>query len=180
MLINSAVNFKESCAVIEKLHSAVHMCLLVLLGSALAACQSLPSKTGFTAEQIQVLQDEGFALVDGNWQLTLPSRLLFPSDQSELSADKLEEIAQLARNLAQVDIQNVVVEGHTDSTASDEYNLRLSHARAKTVAAPLTANGIALSPEQIIGRGEGFPISSNDTPEGRQDNRRVVLIVSPD
>lgn len=165
---------------IGKLRSAARLCLLMLVGSALAACQSVPPHRGFTAEQIKVLQDEGFAQVDDNWHLTLPSRLLFPSDQSELSAEKLEDIAQLARNLARVDIHNIVVEGHTDSTASDEYNLRLSHARAKTVAVPLAANGIPLSPEKIIGRGEAFPISSNDTPEGRQDNRRVVLIVSPD
>lgn len=153
---------------------------ILILGVALAACQSAPKKAGFTEAQIQVLQAEGFVPVDENWQLTLPSRLLFPSNASELEADKLNEIAELARNLVGVGIRTAVVEGHTDSTASDEYNLALSQARAQTVAAPLTRNGMTFAPEQIIGRGEAFPISSNDTPEGRQDNRRVVVIVSPE
>lgn len=181
MRINSATKIDgKPVFVKQRLISLVRMTLLMVAGAALAACQSLPPPSGFTAAQIQMLQAEGFVPVDDSWHLTLPNRLLFSSDQSELSADKLEDIAQLARNLVREDIRNVVVEGHTDSTASDEYNLRLSHARAQTVAAPMTANGLRFSPEQIIGRGEAFPISSNDTAEGRQDNRRVVIIVSPD
>lgn len=152
------------------------ICGLTML---IAACQSVPQRAGFSAAQIAVLQQEGFKPVDDNWVLTLPNRLLFPSDQSELTADNLNQIAQMSRNLIQVGILTAVVEGHTDSTASDTYNLRLSQARAQTVAPPLIASGMTLSPEQIIGKGEAFPLSSNNTPEGRQDNRRVAIIISP-
>ena len=47
------------------------------------------------------------------------------------------------------------------------------------VAAPLTAGGMRFTADQVVGRGEAVPMSSNDTVEGRQDNRRVVVIVTP-
>lgn len=152
---------------------------IILVAGFLAACQTMPKPTGFTAAQIAVLQQEGFTQVDDDWHLTLPSRLLFPSDESTLGPEKLAEITALAQSLIRVDILTAVIEGHTDSTGAADYNLRLSEARAQTVAGPMTAAGMQLRPEQIIGKGEGFPISSNDTPAGRQDNRRVVIIVSP-
>jgi outer membrane protein OmpA-like peptidoglycan-associated protein len=148
----------------------------------LSACQSVPAQKGFNAAQIAVLQQENFVPVDESydWFLTLPSRLLFASDQSELEPDKLEDIASLARNLVNVGITTAVVEGHTDSSASDAYNVQLSQARAATVARPMAANGMTFTPDQIIGKGEAYPISDNSTPEGRQDNRRVVILVSPE
>lgn len=154
--------------------------LFLTLAVALAACQSTPRKPGFTAAQLAVLKAEGFVPVEDDWVLTLPNRLLFPSDKSSLETATLEDIANLARNLVTVDIRTVVVEGHTDSVGSNAYNLQLSKARAQTVAAPLTANGMRLTPEQIIGRGETLPIADNGTPQGRQDNRRVAIIVSPE
>lgn len=163
--------------------SAMKLLAMLILGAAVAACQSVPAPKGFTAKQVAVLQQEGFQPTpepeDEDWLLTMPSRLLFPSDAAELEPEKLEEIAGLARRLIQADILSARVEGHTDSTASDEYNLQLSQARALTVAGSLTAGGMRLLPENIIGRGEAMPIASNDTAEGRQENRRVVLIVSP-
>ena len=71
------------------------------------------------------------------------------------------------------------VEGHTDSTGTSAYNLTLSRARAEAVAAPMQAGGMRFAADQIVGRGETLPLSSNTTAEGRQDNRRVVVIVTP-
>ncbi|HET6537509.1 MAG TPA: OmpA family protein [Sphingopyxis sp.] len=153
---------------------------ILLLGGLLAACQSTPKANGFTPAQVATLKQEGFVpATEDDWMLTLPDRLLFPSDQSEMSPEKLAEIAQLAKALIRVNIMTAVVEGHTDSTASDAYNLRLSQARARTVAGPMITAGMRFSPEQIVGKGKAFPISSNETAEGRRDNRRVVIIVSP-
>ena len=146
----------------------------------LAACQSVPpAKPGFTPEQVAVLQSEGFINTDPDWELTLTERLLFGVNESVLRPEQIERISTMARRLQSVGIVTARVEGHTDSTGSDAYNLTLSQARAEAVAAPMQANGMRFTPDQIVGRGESLPISPNDTPEGRQDNQRVVVIVEP-
>jgi OOP family OmpA-OmpF porin len=146
----------------------------------LAACQSVSPISGFTPAQIAMLESEGFVETGPAWELTISERLLFPVDESALKPDQQERIARLARNLLSVDILTARVEGHTDSTGTSAYNQALSQARAHAVATPMQANGMRFNPEQIVGRGEAFPLSSNDTAEGRQDNRRVVVIVAPE
>lgn len=145
----------------------------------LAACQSLPPARGFSPEQVAMLQAQGFVETGDGWQLTLPERLLFASDDANLKPEQIETISKVARGLASVGIVSARVEGHTDSTGTSAYNLKLSQARADVVAGPMRANGMTLAPDQVIGRGEALPLSSNATPEGRQDNRRVVVIVAP-
>jgi outer membrane protein OmpA-like peptidoglycan-associated protein len=70
------------------------------------------------------------------------------------------------------------VEGHTDNVGSDEFNARLSEKRADTVRAYLVSQGV--SPDTVIARGFGKtqPVASNDTASGRQQNRRVEVVVS--
>jgi len=72
----------------------------------------------------------------------------------------------------------VLIEGHTDSRGSEEYNQELSERRASAVAAALESKGIPANQVQISGRGKGYPVASNDTPEGRQQNRRVEIVFS--
>lgn len=153
--------------------------LAAAIAGLLAACQSVPVKSGFTPEQIAVLQSEGFVDTGPDWELTLNERLLFGVNESALRPEQIERISTMAHRLQSVGIVTARVEGHTDSTGSDAYNLTLSQARAEAVAAPMQANGMRFTPDQIVGRGESLPISPNDTPEGRQDNRRVVVIVEP-
>jgi OOP family OmpA-OmpF porin len=69
----------------------------------------------------------------------------------------------------------VRIAGHTDSRGSDEYNQRLSEARAKSVCEYLISRGISADRLSYIGYGESRPIDTNDTEEGRQNNRRVEL-----
>ena len=163
---------------------SIRFTLAASFAALLAACQSAPVVSGFTPAQITVLKAEGFveseSEADDSWQLTMAERLLFASNESALQPEQEERIERLARNLLSVDITTARVEGHSDSTGAAAYNLALSQARAQSVAAPLTAGGMRFTPEQIVGRGETMPLSSNDTPEGRQDNRRVVVIVAPD
>lgn len=161
-----------------KTHS-IRTVILLCLTALLAACQSVPPPSGFSPAQVAALKAEGFVETDAGWQLTLSERLLFAVNESALEPEQVERLGALAKNLASVDILTARVEGHTDSTGSSAYNQRLSQARAEAVAAPLQANGMRFTPDQIIGRGETIPLSPNDTPEGRQDNRRVVVIVTP-
>lgn len=145
----------------------------------LAACQSTPPQTGFSPAQIAVLQSEGFVETGLDWQLNMPERLLFATNESGISDDQQRRIGEMAARLVSVGITTARVEGHTDSTGTASYNLTLSQARAQAVAAPMQANGMQLTADQIVGRGETLPLSSNATAEGRQDNRRVVVIVTP-
>jgi outer membrane protein OmpA-like peptidoglycan-associated protein len=86
---------------------------------------------------------------------------------------------KVGATLAEFDQTMVEVAGHTDSTGSEAYNQALSERRAKSVAGYLTNRGIRSERLLIVGAGEGHPVASNDTPEGRQQNRRVELTIVP-
>jgi outer membrane protein OmpA-like peptidoglycan-associated protein len=72
------------------------------------------------------------------------------------------------------------VEGHTDGVGSDDLNMRLSENRAAAVRDFLIGQGVAGTSIQSIGYGESRPVATNDTSSGRQENRRVELVVSGD
>lgn len=157
----------------------IRLFLITTFAALLAACQSAPPPSGFSAAQIALLQSEGFVETGLGWELSMPERLLFPSNESSLPADQQKRITDIATKLVSVGIATARVEGHTDSTGTSAYNLTLSQARAEAVAAPMQAGGMRFTADQVVGRGETLPLSSNTTAEGRQDNRRVVVIVSP-
>ena len=71
----------------------------------------------------------------------------------------------------------VEVAGHTDSTGAEEYNQGLSERRANSVKDYLVSKGVQAQRLQAKGYGESMPVASNDTKEGRAENRRVELIV---
>jgi outer membrane protein OmpA-like peptidoglycan-associated protein len=72
------------------------------------------------------------------------------------------------------------VEGHTDSVGTDEYNMKLSENRANSVRDYLVQQGINISSIGARGFGKSQPVATNDTAAGRQQNRRVELVVSGD
>jgi OOP family OmpA-OmpF porin len=88
------------------------------------------------------------------------------------AADILEEAAELLRGQPDVDVW---VDGHTDAIGSDEYNQRLSERRARAVVDYLAHHGVSASRLHPRGFGESRPVTSNDTEEGRAQNRRVEL-----
>lgn len=165
---------------IQTAPATIRSLFVIAFASLLAACQTVPSQTGFTPEQIAVLSAEGFVDQGFEWSLNMPERLLFQTDESAISVEQQAHIARIAARLVGVGITTARVEGHTDSVGAADYNVKLSKARADAVAAPMRAAGMPLSPDRIVGRGEDFPMSSNDSADGRQDNRRVVIIVSPE
>ena len=153
--------------------------VLFALTSLLAACASVPQQSGFDTAQVAMLKEQGFVETDDGWQLTMPERLLFQTDKSDLPSEQQQRITEIASKLVSVGITTARIEGHTDSTGRAAYNLTLSRARAQAVAVPMRSGGMELTADQVVGRGESFPLSSNATVEGRQDNRRVVVIVWP-
>jgi outer membrane protein OmpA-like peptidoglycan-associated protein len=104
--------------------------------------------------------------------------VLFEVDRAELKPGATRGLDQLARALSNDPGSRITVEGHTDSTGSREHNMDLSSRRAESVRAYLVTHGV--DPASISARGLGpdYPVASNDTVTGRQQNRRVEVIVS--
>jgi outer membrane protein OmpA-like peptidoglycan-associated protein len=114
-----------------------------------------------------------------NITLDMPGNITFRTDSADLSPDFHAVLDKVASTLAEFDQTMVEVAGHTDSTGSEAYNQALSERRAKSVAGYLSNRGIRSQRLLIVGAGEGHPVASNDTPEGRQQNRRVELTIVP-
>lgn len=103
--------------------------------------------------------------------------ILFDVDRAELKPGGLREVERLADFLQEFPERAVVVEGHTDSTGEDAYNLLLSEQRAQSVQDALIARGIDPSRVAAGGYGERYPVATNDTTAGRQQNRRVEVVI---
>ena len=104
--------------------------------------------------------------------------VLFETDRADLRAGSVADLDQLARFLAKYPDRTVTIEGHTDSVGGEDYNVGLSHRRAESVRSYLLRQGIDTTRIQTQGMGESVPVASNDTAGGRQQNRRVEIIVS--
>ena len=103
-------------------------------------------------------------------------KLLFDFDSAELRPESITELERVVSFMGDVPFAAALVEGHTDSVGADGYNLRLSERRAKAVFDYLTSRGVDPSRLSSVGKGETAPIADNANEEGRQLNRRVMLI----
>jgi OmpA-OmpF porin, OOP family len=106
--------------------------------------------------------------------------VLFDTNRSTLKAGAYGTLDRLAAALREQSGRKVLIEGHTDNVGSDESNQELSQRRAQSVQSALTQRGVAGDQITAIGKGEGFPLASNDDANGRQANRRVELIFTED
>ena len=121
-----------------------------------------------------LIQNTGDRLI-----VTLPQDILFATDSATLRPDLTSDLNALAANLQSYPNTNVQIIGHTDNVGDAGYNQRLSVARAESVSRILMNNGVAANRLIAIGRGEDQPVSSNLTPEGRERNRRVEIVILP-
>jgi outer membrane protein OmpA-like peptidoglycan-associated protein len=110
-------------------------------------------------------------------KVTFDSGILFDVNKAELQPAAKTNLTELAQILGKYSDTDVLVEGHTDSTGSNEHNLTLSEQRAQSVRNYLVGLGVAPPRFSIMGYGEDQPVATNDTPEGRQANRRVELAI---
>ena len=108
------------------------------------------------------------------------SDVLFRSGSFELLPGARERLAKVSGIVLAYPSLHVAVEGHTDSVGSDQYNQDLSEHRAQAVRDYFVQQGIPSSAVEARGFGKSEPIASNDTAEGRQQNRRVELVLSGD
>ena len=106
------------------------------------------------------------------------SDVLFDVDQATLRPGAREKLARIAGILAAHPDLKIEIEGHADSTGSEEHNQRLSERRAQSVRSYFNQQGVTTPIVGAVGFGESRPVATNGTAEGRQQNRRVEVIVS--
>lgn len=111
--------------------------------------------------------------------LNMPGNITFATNSSNINAGFYDVLNAVAVVLKEYEKTTVDVIGHTDSVGSEVYNQRLSENRARSVAEYLSSQGILPARLLISGMGEAQPIASNATPEGRAQNRRVNIQISP-
>lgn len=109
--------------------------------------------------------------------VTFDTGILFDFDSSALRQEARSNLVTLANHLDEYDRTDVLIIGHTDSVGSETYNQRLSERRAEAAAAFVANNGVTASRVSTQGMGETDPISDNETAEGRQENRRVEVVI---
>ena len=133
------------------------------------------------AELTQRLRASGVSVtrVGNDIILNMPGNVTFATNSSDINARFYEVLNSVAIVLKEYDKTLIDVTGHTDSTGSDQYNLELSQKRASSVANYLMAQGLNGTRFYVVGAGESQPIATNDTPEGREQNRRVEIRLSP-
>jgi len=135
-------------------------------------------QASLSPDQIEALKVQGFELKDEGWTFDLSSKVLFNSDDAQVTATSRAALERVGKALLAVGIDRLRLEGHTDSQGTAGYNHRLSVARAKSVSRALMA--IGLRPENILVHGWGMnrPVADNRTAAGRAENRRVAIIVA--
>jgi outer membrane protein OmpA-like peptidoglycan-associated protein len=127
------------------------------------------------AQEIDAIPDAEVQRREEGLLVLFPGDLLFDTGSSALSAGAYQRLRSLADTLKRYPDTNIVVKGHTDSTGDESYNLRLSEERADNVRRYLVAEGVGSHRATAIGYGEAFPMASNASPAGRQQNRRVEI-----
>lgn len=158
--------------------------LIAICAVALAGCTNQPESRiqppmhPTLNSRENALRDLGFRPTDQGWEFDLGGRIVFPVNDSALSADALATIERLAHTLSSLGISEMRIEGHADNQGSSIYNQRLSERRAQAVARAFVARGFDAARMTQKGYGFSRPVADNFTEAGRQQNRRVTLIVS--
>lgn len=151
----------------------------------LAACQTpapapaAAASHGPSASQrkVDVLRQYQFEKTEEGWELQMSGTLLFDFNSDQLDGSRRDMVARMGRELSEVGIDTLRVEGHTDDQGSPAYNERLSLRRAQAVAQVLGESGIPPARIAVHGYGHSKPIVHNATEATRRENRRVAIIV---
>lgn len=133
------------------------------------------------AELQRDIHTRGVRIINEGDQLRviMPEGILFPVDSARVQSGIMDDLYTVADSLNEYPDTRVEVVGHTDDTGSSSYNMDLSERRADAVAAVLRDGGVSRGRIVAYGRGEDEPIASNATASGRQQNRRVEILIIP-
>ncbi len=129
----------------------------------------------------QRLQNSGVSVTRQGNQiiLNMPGNITFPTASADINSGFYDTLNSVTLVLKEYEKTTVDVIGHTDNVGGDQYNQDLSERRARSVAEYLAGQGVLPARLLVAGRGKTQPIASNDTPEGRSQNRRVEIQISP-
>jgi outer membrane protein OmpA-like peptidoglycan-associated protein len=148
-----------------------HLAYLAEQKAAIAQAQAIEQRN-----QEQLLQQLRAERTARGLVVTLED-VLFEVNGADLQPGAQVELLRLVEYLKRSPDRKILIEGHTDSTGSSEYNLRLSQLRAESVQSFLIGNGLPADRVRAIGYGETRPEAPNDSASGRQQNRRVEIVI---
>ena len=117
--------------------------------------------------------------VGNNITLDMPGGVTFATNSADINANFYTVLDKVAATLGEFNQTVIEVAGHTDSTGSRAYNMSLSERRAGSVVSYLSSKGVARERMISVGAGPDHPVDTNDTPEGRAQNRRVEITIVP-
>jgi outer membrane protein OmpA-like peptidoglycan-associated protein len=161
-------------------HQTGHTAAGAIIGAAIGGTAGtlIGHQMDVQAEEMrQNLKNAKVERVGEGIKITFDSGILFTVNSSELQPVAKENIESLVKILNKYPDTNILIEGDTDNTGTEEYNQKLSERRAQSVADYQKILGIPGSRITTVGLGESNPIATNDTPEGRQQNRRVEVAI---
>ncbi|HEY4210883.1 MAG TPA: OmpA family protein [Steroidobacteraceae bacterium] len=141
-----------------------------------AQSQADQSRQQLEATQ-QQLRDMQAKQTERGMVLTLGD-VLFDTGKATLKPGAQERLDRLATFLQRNPSERVIIEGYTDSTGTEDFNQALSQRRAEAVSGALLSRGVPSDRVQPIGKGQSFPVATNSTQAGRQQNRRVEVVFS--
>lgn len=155
----------------------------IVLGAALGggAGALIGNNLDRQAEELrrELRSDVGVSNNGSNLVVVLSQDLLFATNSTQVSGISRNELAIVANSLNKFPNTTVNVIGHTDNVGDASFNQGLSERRAQSVSSILINAGVASSRIRSIGAGENSPIASNLNASGRQMNRRVEIIITP-
>ena len=151
---------------------------LLYAGALLTGCASDEARddSAEPVAEVEVIQGDGSGVIAS---IGIVGASMFDFDSAKLNEDGIATIEAYRKSIGPelTDAYMVVIVGHTDSSGDPKYNLWLSQERAKSVAEYLVSTGVNEHQIRVIGRGAKEPIASNETREGRMQNRRVDILV---
>ena len=136
--------------------------------------QERDMRAALAASEAATISREGNLLA-----ITFKSDMTFDFDSATVRPGLYAEIDRVANVMRQYPQTLIRVEGHTDSTGSEEYNMNLSRRRAQAVADLLSQRNVNTTRIELVGYGESHPVATNETEAGRLMNRRVEIKIAP-
>ncbi len=156
-----------------------NVALGAILGGALGA--GIGNALDKQEEELRASMGGNVGIVNNGNSLvvTMPQDILFATNSTAVSGASQSDLFTLASSMNRYPNTTVNVVGHTDDVGGAAFNFDLSQRRAQAVTSVLINAGVSASRLRSIGRGESEPVASNATASGRQQNRRVEIVIIP-